>query len=68
MKKFLFTSSFVLLVASISIAQHKTPYVRIVNIVIDSSQLDSFKAALKDTEAAVIALESKQISASSKNQ
>ena len=42
MKKFLFTSSFVLLVASISFAQNKTPYVRIVNIVIDSSQLDSW--------------------------
>ena len=54
MKKFLFTSSFALLIAFISFAQNKTPYVRIVNIVIDSSQLDSFKAALKkDIEASV---------------
>jgi hypothetical protein len=35
-------------------AQSKTPYVRIVNIVIDSSQLESFKVALKkDIEASV---------------
>ena len=54
MKKFLFTSSFVLRVAFISLAQNETPYVRIVNIVIDSSQVDSFKAVLKkDIEASV---------------
>jgi quinol monooxygenase YgiN len=53
-KKFLFTSSFVLRVAFISLAQNETPCVRIVNIVIDSSQVDSFKAALKkDIEASV---------------
>ena len=52
MKKFLFISFFVLLVVFISFAQDKSPYVRIVNIVVGSSKLDSFKAALKkDIEA-----------------